>query len=308
MTRSHSTTDRIARSSLGGSTIQVRYIGVSGQEILVCLTAPEARAALAGVVICSPLHADFTKHYRTEVELGRTLARHGFATLRFHYRGTGHSKGDPAALTMSSMVGDARKAIDYLTDETSLDRIAFLGSRLGGCVAAAVTASAPGSPLVLWEPVIAASRYLREAERATLVVDLAQHGNHPDVRVGGQLDASDSVDVHGYPVTRALIDSFSVSLPDLLGDRARPILLLQVGKSTHLRPEYAGCAQGWTSQGFDVTTDILRGEVSWWFRGAGFGRDDTDRVASEGSEKVVTWLLDRGRQTGWSKAAAGGIW
>ena len=293
-----------ASANLDGTSVRVRFIGASGQEIFASLNAPEAEAD-GGLVICPPLHADFSKHYRTEVDLGRLLARHGIATVRFHYRGTGHSGGDPAALTMTSMVQDARTAIAYLADEGNLDHIAVMGTRLGASVAAAATAVMPGSPLVLWEPVIAASTYLRQAERATLVGDLAQHARHREGDARGHVGASDYVDVHGYPITRALIDSFSESLPRLLGERARPILLLQVGKGSEIRHEYAECQHRWMSQGFDVTTEILRGEVSWWFRGGKVGRDDTNRVASEGCGKVVTWLLDEIRQSGESRQMEG---
>src|SRR5215469_15071329 len=78
----------------------------SPRSCFVAVASPEGPASV-GAVICSPLWAEQMKNYRREVLLGRALAARGFVCARFHYRGVGHSRGDPQAIDISSMTDDA---------------------------------------------------------------------------------------------------------------------------------------------------------------------------------------------------------
>src|SRR5688500_12781422 len=83
----------------------------------------------AGLLICSPISADFMANYQREVLLARMLAKRGFAVQRFHYRGTGNSDGDPAEVTFGRLCEDAVQAKDELARATGVSTIALLGTR-----------------------------------------------------------------------------------------------------------------------------------------------------------------------------------
>src|SRR5207253_10522741 len=121
----------------------------------------------AGVVICSSICNDFLHNYRREVELARELAANGIAVARFHYRGLGNSDGDEAAVTFDSMVDDAREATAHLRALTGVSKVSFLGSRFGAPIAAALASGEVGAPLVLVDPTVEASKFFREAWRAS---------------------------------------------------------------------------------------------------------------------------------------------
>ena len=119
-----------------------------------------------GIVICSSINADHSKLYGAEVRLGAALATEGFAVIRFHYRGQGHSDGDASDVTFESLRDDALAATEYLQSEADVPGVSFIGSRMGALVAGAVAGGHADSRLVLWEPIVDPVRYVREAQRS----------------------------------------------------------------------------------------------------------------------------------------------
>ncbi|HEC82867.1 MAG TPA: alpha/beta hydrolase, partial [Firmicutes bacterium] len=70
------------------------------------------------------------------VKAARYLCEHGFACLRFDFRGSGESEGDFAEMTLDTEISDALAAIDFVnqTDLFDVSQIALVGQRLGGSV------------------------------------------------------------------------------------------------------------------------------------------------------------------------------
>ncbi|MGQ0669868.1 MAG: alpha/beta hydrolase, partial [Actinomycetota bacterium] len=126
------------------------FFGSASERLFGVMHTPPA-APSGGVVVCSPLYAEFARNYRREVLLGRALAERGIAVQRFHYRGSGHSDGQPGAMTFASMLGDAAVAAERLVGETGVRRVAFVATRWAALVAAAAAARYD-SPLSLWQP------------------------------------------------------------------------------------------------------------------------------------------------------------
>jgi hypothetical protein len=108
--------------------------------------------AWAGVLVCSPLPYEVGAAHLPDARLARLLARSGVAVQRFHYRGTGHSDGDPAAVTLEAMVDDAREALQRLQDQAGVESVGFVGTAAGATVAALVARDVPGVPVALWRP------------------------------------------------------------------------------------------------------------------------------------------------------------
>lgn len=108
--------------------------------------------AWAGVLVCSPLPYEVGAAHLPDARLARLLARSGVAVQRFHYRGTGHSDGDPAAVTLEAMADDAREALQRLQDQSGVETVGFVGTAAGATVAALVARDVPGVPVALWRP------------------------------------------------------------------------------------------------------------------------------------------------------------
>ena len=104
------------------------------------LPAGEAHAA---VVICASVHAELIHVYRKEVLLGRALAAAGIAVQRYHYRGEGNSQGDSDLLNLDAMDESVAEARQHLARHVDVDRIGYVGTRMGAFAAISAAASTP---------------------------------------------------------------------------------------------------------------------------------------------------------------------
>ncbi len=277
-------------SSVGpdGTRVDVGFIG-SGPRIFVALHTPPG-ALRAGVVICSPLHTAFSKNYRNEVVLARSLSRAGIAALRFHYRGQGHSDGDARDVTLTTLRRDAVEALGYLRAMTGLEEVGFMGCRLGGLVAAAAASERSAAPVALWDPVLDPAGYLREASRARVIGDLAG-GTPSQADPKERLRRDGYVDIHGYPIHLELAESLEGrTLLGELGDEPRPILLIQTARTPRIRPEYARFLEDRARVGSPVAVRPIVGEIAWWFRGVAADRERVDDLAADAVTQTCDWL------------------
>lgn len=222
----------------------------------------------AVLVVCAPVLIEQMRNYRREVELARLLAARGVATLRFHYRGTGHSDGGNDDLVLGSMVEDAAGAVAHAAEQVGDDvPLGLLGTRLGGLVAAAVR---PAAPLVLWHPVLDGRAWVREVQRARAVGDLRA----PEA--GDEAAAEeDRREVLGYALTTALVDSVSAAqLVPLVRERTGPVFVVDAGRDEDTRTPGARLA----SAAPHVTRVGVREDASaWWFPAALSDSGDGDR-------------------------------
>lgn len=245
-----------------------------------------------GVVICSPIHAELLRNYHREVMLARSLARAGYAVQRFQYRGSGNSDGEPADETFDSLREDVETATARLVQTTGVDRLVFVGTRLGAVVAALTARSTGGAALALWEPVLNADRYFREIFRGHLVSGLKKREDGEDRKPHQELRDTGSVDILGYSIDLPLHDG--VRARNLLDDVANAppdVLLVQIGGSRDLRPEYGSLVERWEKAGVTVRSHQLDGSEPWWFGGTPQITDDDRDRASELEEVTTQWML-----------------
>jgi pimeloyl-ACP methyl ester carboxylesterase len=249
-----------------GYTDEATFFGSEGQSIFGVLHRPKGEPT-AGVVICPSTDSEFAT-YGVDVAVARVLAARGVAVQRFHPRGFGHSDGVADDVTFESMRADAIAATQRLTDETGVSQVAFAGARFGGLVAAAVAAEHPGAPLALIEPALQASRFFRDAWRATLVRDV-QAGDTDRARGQGLAEAlseSDTVDLLGYSMCRPFYESArDRTLLDELHDAARPVLVVQLGRTTTVRPDVEAAREALEARGSEVDVERIEDAITWWF-------------------------------------------
>jgi hypothetical protein len=282
-----STSDLATRNdAITGVREEVAYLGPEG-DVLGFTYVPDG-VVRGGVVLCPSLHAEFLGNYRKEVLLARDLAAAGLAVQRFHHRGEGNSLGAPEDVTFERLCADATVAGDRLRERTGVDQLAFLGTRLGALVAAATSSG----PLVLWEPVLDARTYFREAFRARRMRELkdgvAEPSSAPSLEA--QLSDEGSVDVLGYTIHRSLFESLR---PQHLaiGDVPRPVLIVQIAKRAELRREYTAAAEAWRSAGCPVDTAVVDDDESWWFVGEDWQPEERRSGTATLVAETRRWLL-----------------
>lgn len=233
------------------------------EQMLGCRHTPIAGAA-AGLVICLSAPFESAVDESRAACLGRRLARAGVAVQRFHYRGSDQSDGDPASLSFASLVDDARRAFELLRERTGVERVGFLGARLGALVAARLGRDHRGAPVALWEPVLDPRRFVERAARSRAagpwprrdagdgVSGVPGAPGPPAADPGnGQRGAPDAVpaaggrplDLFDTPLCADLVDGGAVGgLVDELGDRPGALLVAQTAPGDGLRPAYEALA------------------------------------------------------------------
>ncbi len=264
-----------------GAGEHVGFLDQSGGRCFTVAHLPKGQARGA-VVVCSPILIEQMRNYRREVELGRVLATRGIATLRFHYRGTGHSDGASEDLALSTMVEDTRAAVAHLLATVGEVPLVVVGTRVGALVAAAAV---PTAPLVLWQPVVRARGYVREIERARAVGELrhSEDDEEPNVvEPGGE--------VLGFRLTEQLVASLAqVDLTELLGTRHAPVLVVDAVR----RREDATISRGLArlaEAGDHVTVVAVQEDASaWWFPAALSQVRATD---ADLLDATVDWISD----------------
>ena len=289
--------ERSATHHLGTWYETASFVDGAEGPLFSCLHRPVG-AVRGTLLICSPLHAEFAKNYRREVELARLLAARGFAVQRFHYHGTGHSSGDADRVSFATMLDDARLMYERLrrcADESA--PTAVLGTRLAAHVAAALSEERKLPTVALWEPSVNVERHLRSVFRAGIVRELKQ-GSVSDLgRRQFSLDGlreRGSTDVLGYPLTSALVEDFlRLDLrPALLG-AASAVQIVQFGERGEGRSDHAALAQALRREGVSVDVAVVGAVEPWWFGGGGDRWDATMEMTGEVALVCADWISDR---------------
>jgi len=200
--------DRVSRSLSSrtdprtGIRKEISFLPYRGSGIFACMHFPQGSPSTA-VVICSPIGAEWMRNDRREARLADALAGRGLCAARFHYRSTGHSDGPPEELSVDSMYEDAGFIANRLLRASGATGLSFVGSRLGGMVAAAAASVTDAHSIALWEPVVNARRYFREVMRARVMSDLGKGrgGAGASEALFAELERSGCIDVLGYRST-----------------------------------------------------------------------------------------------------------
>lgn len=258
----------------------------AGEDELFCVVYRPASTPRGGIVICSSILAEHLTLYRTEVEAARAFTADGFAVIRFHYRGTGNSRGSPEAMTLDSMLDDASVAADVLADATDARSIAFCGARWGAMVAGLAARRSPHIPIAMWEPALDGSRFLGETLRAQQMISIAS-GTRSMMTMGQAMQdmrTAGYADVLGFPIHLRLYEStVGRSLAEVADGPPRPILLIQVSHRTQLKPDFAKLMDSWRRNGSSVESVLIKHEETW-------ALDSPRHSTAELIQKTLGWL------------------
>jgi pimeloyl-ACP methyl ester carboxylesterase len=243
------------------------------------------------LVICPAILSEYDHTYSIDVSLARALAARGIAVHRFHYRGSGHSDGEPSEMTFETMLEDAIAATARFSAEVGIEEPAILGVRFGSLVAGALANARGGSPLVLWEPALIGRTYFREAWRADMMFQINE-GAKPATRDAfpALLERDKQVDVLGYPICKALYDSaLERTLVGETGERERRILVLRGGPPASARANLDQAVEELRGRGCEVDVEVLDDVLILWFQGPEMRRNARPQVAAL-IARTVDWV------------------
>ena len=225
---------------------------------------PISTALRTPVVIAPPLFDERRSAYPALVSLARKLAEQGHPVLRFDFRGSGESPGDPAARTWADLQADLRSAQAALLKMNSAaaqKKCVLLGLRLSAtlCLQASATSDSLSGVIAL-APVVKGATLerqwrLRSKIRADWNADQKQAAASAATLPEGTLD------LDGFPVGTKFMDD--VKKLDLLGAPlvARvPTNNLQLSFRTEASPESQALR---THLGKQALLDCLRLEPFW---------------------------------------------
>lgn len=197
----------------GGMVLSIRLVDAGGEadararRLLASVHhTPRLRPRGVAVLLCNPFGEEAVRAHRAYRVLARRLDEAGYPTLRFDYAGTGDSSGEVGEFGLDQWLEDIAAAAAALREATGQSRIAVIGLRLGGTLAALAAQRGLLRPahLLLWDPVVDGAAYLRDLERAHRDYLREELGDAAPADAGGPL-----AEVLGTPIDATLRDALS---------------------------------------------------------------------------------------------------
>jgi alpha/beta superfamily hydrolase len=287
--------DLAVRTDAATSTTEmVGFLGAEpGMDRLFGSFALPSGQPRACVLISSSLYAENGRNYRREVILARELAVRGIASLRYHYRGTGYSDGDPAAISFPSMCADAADALTQLSERCPGVPVGYVGTRLGALVTASAARDSSRAPVLLWDPVPSAAAFFQDAAKARRAGGMVSDRQQAD-GAGGEEDpwATGFLDSLGYRMPVGLRDSLDgVSLVECLGDAPGPILVVTMVPAYEPKPiAMAAAEEIRAATGSEVEVRRIEGRLSWWTSRDSWDPDEDHPPTQELISRSAAWL------------------
>jgi len=213
------------------------------------LHRPEQEGNGQAFVFCHPFAEEKLWAHRVFVNFARELARHGYAVLRFDYRGYGDSDGEFTDYTLTQHGEDIERAVSFLHEQVDgIRKTGLLGLRLGASLAwLSAERCGINGPLILWDPVLDGDEYVQEFLRSNLTTQLAVYGEVRENReqLIEKLQRNELVNVDGYELGREVYQGLAAM--QLAGHDAKsdgPALVVQIGRTGKQKRQPAGFAEG----------------------------------------------------------------
>ena len=142
------------------------FFGDSRRKLYGVYDAPTgARRRSHAVLLCYPGVQEYGTSHWSFRRLAAMLARDGHHVLRFDYFGTGDSAGTTEEGSPEVWIRDIEQAASELSELSRARRLSILGKRLGAALAVlACEELVQADRLLLWDPVVSGSDYVRELE------------------------------------------------------------------------------------------------------------------------------------------------
>lgn len=196
------------------------YFGSSSEPLFGAYHPPiGADNRQSAVLICPPLGREYLRTHWALRRLADQLSRSGYHVLRFDYFANGDSAGETGAGDALRWQQDIHTAAAELTDLSGLSQLSIVGLRAGAALAAA-TNELETQDLILWDPVISGSDYLKELEALHQTKLVAYNA------VRQQPLESTPDEVLGFPMPQIMRESIEqINLLSCINNNAKNIYL-----------------------------------------------------------------------------------
>jgi len=190
------------------------FFGDSKRPLYGVHQAPLTGGRSRAVVLCNPFGEEAIRAFRIYRLIAERLAAAGVSVLRFDYAATGDSAGACEAASLAGFAESIALAQEEIVDISGARDCIFIGLRLGASAAviAATTTSARPSALVLWDPVVSGTDYLKELSEG--------HARAIETQIGSRPAITD-------PPSEAL----GFAVPETLGDELKALDLLRTTRA-----------------------------------------------------------------------------
>jgi hypothetical protein len=193
-----------------------------GRTVAV-LSRPLGPAAPIGWVVCHSLGMEQIHLGRLDVLVARAMAAAGFPVLRFHGQGYGDSELGADVVGLSSHLAESEDAVRLMAAQSGVGLVGAMGARFGGMVAALVADRMDLPAMVLWEPSVRGSRYMRDLLRREVLSKLAagqDAAGTPEMeRLREDLASRKWADIRGFRLSQHAHED--ISAVDLTADVTR---------------------------------------------------------------------------------------
>jgi exosortase A-associated hydrolase 2 len=232
-----------------------------------CIFHPPAGRVRGGILYLHPFAEEMNKSRRMAALQSRALAAQGYAVLQIDLFGCGDSGGDFADATWSQWRDDVLAGMQWLRARVS-GAITLWGLRLGAALALdAARDSEPPASFVLWQPVLNGSTMLTQFLRLQIASEMLSEGrSESGLQVlRSRLDAGETIEVAGYPLTRGLAAGIEAVALDALVPGAASVQWFEVVAQPDrpLPPAARRLVDGWTGRGAKVDVHCVAGPQFW---------------------------------------------
>lgn len=220
------------------------YVKAPDGSPLYCVFHPAAQAAdpqraRLPVLVLPSLFEERKSAYAALRRLAERLAAAGHAVLRFDYRGSGESGGDPAQRRWHHLGEDVATARETLARLTGVRDAVLIGLRMGATLALQQAALADYAAVIALAPVIKGASHVRLWKmRSKIRSELTQANTGSEAQSGTRQPASDVLDFDGYEVNKNYFDDVAkIDLTKELSAQTGPGLVLQLSHRVDAAPE-----------------------------------------------------------------------
>ena len=241
---------------------------VEGGECL-CVYRRAAEVPLRGTVLHLPAFGDeMNKARAMTARAARAFAAAGFGVLQVDLLGCGDSSGDHRDATLARWVDNARRAREWLRAKCSGPVEWLWALRAGALLVPPLTAhEALGSPLLLWQPVLAGEHQLgyllRQKLASELFGDARDRGGLRALRE--RLRGGEALEIGGYAISPALAEELERAAFEVPQANGRQIAWFEVTSSPApaLSPAAARRIESLRAVGARVTAAAIAGPGFW---------------------------------------------
>jgi pimeloyl-ACP methyl ester carboxylesterase len=194
------------------------------------------------------------------------------------------------------MCEDALAGVERLRAEAPSRPLVLVGTRWGALIAAGTAARHADASLVLWEPLLDAARFFKDAFRRQLVRDVRRSVEAPTSgrELEARLRAGEGVDVVSHRLEPAFYRSAaSRSLETELGTAPRDVLVVQIASTGAVRSDLGRLASRWEDAGLRVDARALRGDQGSWLNEDRFGDETVHTLTRELIDLTTRWIAGR---------------